>query len=429
MRRLAVLCLALVMFPLAAPAGMILLNPTMTDVGGGLYSYMLTFTADDASSADYNPDWLIGGADTETGYTGIVGSLNQVLVMGFLPTPTMTNAQYLAADLPKDTHWTLLDTDLLATTAPFESTSEIGGVFTIRDTARRQTMDLLQVVVASGATVNLNFKVSRATATGGVFSQDFTGTIVGGEAANFGGGGGEDPFDGNATADASNSMSSWGGKKSLTFDAGAAYNMTTVVVDTTGTGGGPMKGTTASLIGGTNGTTGTQTVEMAWRTRTMNETTDAEGGTPTSPPLPDEKYNDGLISDVLSLNGTGTQKYVLEMDYDPTLFRYPNTVFSEAELAAWGLIYLATYNQTTGVWENAILKNTPGMNAGTANIQDSWIGAGSPMTLGSWGVDTVNHKVWAVLDHNSQFAVIPEPATLSLLGLGGLVLLARRRRN
>ncbi len=414
----------------AANGGMVLLNTTMTDVGSGLYSYMLTFTADDPSSADYNPDWLIGGADTETGYTGIVGSLNDVKFMGFLPTPTMTNAQYLGPDLSKDTHWMFFDTDVLATTTPFESTSEIGGVFTFRDTARRQTMDLLQVVVASGATVNLNFKVSRATATGGVSSQDFTGTIVGGQEADFGGDDDDDPeFDPNATADASNSMSTWGVKKSLTFAAGAAYDMTTVVVATTGTGGGPMLGTTASVIGGTNNSAGPQTVEMAWRTRTQSETTDLEGGTPTSPPLPNNAYNDGLISDVLSLNGTGTQKYVLEMDYDPSLLAYPNTLFSEAELAEMGLIYLAAFNPTTGLWENAIDRNTPGMNAGTANIQDSWIAAGSPLTLGSWGVDIVNHKVWAVLDHNSQFAVIPEPLTLSLLGVGGVALLRRRSRG
>ena len=31
------------------------------------------------------------------------------------------------------------------------------------------------------------------------------------------------------------------------------------------------------------------------------------------------------------------------------------------------------------------------------------------LTVGDWGVNTVNHTVWAVLNHDSEFAVVPEP--------------------
>ena len=31
------------------------------------------------------------------------------------------------------------------------------------------------------------------------------------------------------------------------------------------------------------------------------------------------------------------------------------------------------------------------------------------MTLGDWGVNTANNTVWAVVNHNSEFAVIPSP--------------------
>ena len=32
------------------------------------------------------------------------------------------------------------------------------------------------------------------------------------------------------------------------------------------------------------------------------------------------------------------------------------------------------------------------------------------MTLGEWGVNVETHSVWAVVDHNSDFAVVPDPA-------------------
>ena len=54
--------------------------------------------------------------------------------------------------------------------------------------------------------------------------------------------------------------------------------------------------------------------------------------------------------------------------------------------------------------------------------------------IGAWGIDLGDGKisVWAVLNHNSEFAVIPEPeigTLLSLgLGLGFLAALLRRKK-
>jgi len=48
--------------------------------------------------------------------------------------------------------------------------------------------------------------------------------------------------------------------------------------------------------------------------------------------------------------------------------------------------------------------------------------------LGSFGCDVNGHTVWAILDHNSVFGAIPEPASMTLLALGGLALLRRRNR-
>ncbi len=37
-------------------------------------------------------------------------------------------------------------------------------------------------------------------------------------------------------------------------------------------------------------------------------------------------------------------------------------------------------------------------------------------SLGTHGIDTANNQVWAVVNHNSQFAAVPEPAELGLIG-------------
>jgi len=52
-------------------------------------------------------------------------------------------------------------------------------------------------------------------------------------------------------------------------------------------------------------------------------------------------------------------------------------------------------------------------------------------------VDTINDRVWAVIDHNSEFAAagpaaVPEPEALSLVGMGAALLIfggAKRRRR
>jgi hypothetical protein len=175
-----------------------------------------------------------------------------------------------------------------------------------------------------------------------------------------------------------------------------------------------MVGSTATILAGTNGSGSGQTVSMAWRTQTQAE-----------------RYNRELTSDVLRLTGmtfSGTNQtspFVLQMGYDPSLL--PLGADSEGLWATKKGIYLVWLDPATSRWENAIEGNI-GVNAGGFHLE-AW--PSGDITLGDWGVDTDHHTVWAVLDHNSDFAVVPEPSIFALLGAGAVALLgcAWRRRG
>ena len=220
---------------------------------------------------------------------------------------------------------------------------------------------------------------------------------------------------GNATADASNSPMSFGGPLTASVVQNASYaNLESTVKSTTGSGGQGMAGSTATILAGTASVS--TTASMAWRTATTSE---------------------GLVSDVVDLSGIGvvdgqtrngsvhTDTFVLQMNYNPLTIS-ARTGMSEVAAAQAELIQLDSLDEADGQWEPAVLGNF-----GSGN--DDFVGAepwNGDMTLGDWGVNVQTHTVWAVLDHNSQFAVVPEPGTLTLLGVGALGLLAcawRRR--
>jgi len=126
-----------------------------------------------------------------------------------------------------------------------------------------------------------------------------------------------------------------------------------------------------------------------------------------------------LLSDAFDLSGTGSDTFVLQVNYDDSLLGV-----HEAALAAGGQIHLGWMN--SGTWVNALEGNsggTPTMNLGAYNPATDFV-------LGNWGVDTDANNVWAVLNHNSEFSVVlvPEPST-GILAIFGLALLPHRRRN
>ena len=246
----------------------------------------------------------------------------------------------------------------------------------------------------------------------------------------------------------------------------------------------------AQILAGYNSGTYTggaaATVSMSWRNRLSPETSPQEGGTPTSPPL--QYVGSYLISNVLNLSGLGTSgnsrtygpssantpyfgspsvtehetdPFVLQMNYNVPLLS------NESNQAKHGTIFIGWLApagfQVGGVgalltspeWLNAVTGDFDGSGNqngflgadAVAKYQGSFnaflaaeFGAGVNSTnvtplelnevLGSWGVDTTNHDAWTVINHNSQFAVVPEPSSLLLaaLGLLGLAGYGVRRR-
>lgn len=130
--------------------------------------------------------------------------------------------------------------------------------------------------------------------------------------------------------------------------------------------------------------------------------------------------NDALrISDVLSLTGTGDDVFALQLQA-PTM-------------SAEGDNFLGWFNGVS--WVNAIDGNSMLGGSAVQGFEGSFVASAAAATadyLGSWGFDVNANTVWAVLDHNSQFAVIPEPGSLILLGSALLVFLTltpRRRQS
>ena len=162
-----------------------------------------------------------------------------------------------------------------------------------------------------------------------------------------------------------------------------------------------------------------------------------------------------MVADVSEITGM-TGVFVLESDYvesellwhyspDPWPAESPGNTLEEG-LDYYDRIYLGWFAidaDHEGVlagydeWVNAVDGNigADGVNA-AKNVKSSYADFASTNSitdanladyLGSFGCDITTNTVWAIVDHNSSFGTVPEPATMTLLALGGLAVLRRRR--
>jgi len=109
-----------------------------------------------------------------------------------------------------------------------------------------------------------------------------------------------------------------------------------------------------------------------------------------------------LASDAVDLTGTGSDPFVIQMNYDSVLLQ-SLSVSSTGELG-W-------FDSATGTWKNAVLGNT-----GTS-VPTFFARAYNPATdfhPGYFGIDKANKVVWAVVNHNSRFGVMPSPLAVTI---------------
>ncbi len=119
----------------------------------------------------------------------------------------------------------------------------------------------------------------------------------------------------------------------------------------------------------------------------------------TAPPPSNEIQ---LTSDAVDVTGTGSDVVVIQVSYSAALAQ---SIFGSEDA-----MRLAWFNPTTGQWLNAVAGN----NGGTPHFFARAYNPATDLQLGNFGLDTTNHVVWAVINHNSEFGVgaVADPLAL-----------------
>lgn len=272
-----------------------------------------------------------------------------------------------------------------------------------------------------------------------------------------------------AIADNSNQSNVFGPAVTWSRAAGSSYSgIGTTVLGTTLT---PGTNTTTPILGSARPQFGSSawiragqasastTVSMQWRTATQYELYGSSTSLemPGGGPMPDSGPWSTLGSDVLKISGiaaTGsldaqgrlpTDAYTLELTFDPTIIvagyqNYDTLGWTLSTIIAAGELQLGYLDPVTGVWTKQLNVISPGAQRvqNYAGSWDSFVAANGVTDanldafVGSWGIvidnsDLSNSRIWSVLDHTSQYAVVPAPGALAVLGAVGLVGSRRRR--
>jgi len=83
-----------------------------------------------------------------------------------------------------------------------------------------------------------------------------------------------------------------------------------------------------------------------------------------------------------------------------------------------------------GVIGNAVIGSLQDYIAGTTTSIEGLTKAAGEIRVGDHGGDPISNTVWAIIDHNSDFAVVPEPSTYALVvGVFSLAFVAFKRRK
>jgi hypothetical protein len=216
---------------------------------------------------------------------------------------------------------------------------------------------------------------------------------------------------------------------------GQVISSSNALSSTTPATGGNL-GSTATILALSS--TGNSTVSMQWRQRTSQETAPSAILPLGIPYLASDVVNLTTPSDS-SKSSPYVLPFALQMTFNPAL------VTSPALLGADGLLYLAA-KDSVGNWKVATWLDDGDGSVVAAHASDlknfdgSWSAflakatadgyTGNLSTLvGGYGYDPTGGVVYAVVDHNSDFAASPEPGTLALLFGAGLGWLLWRRRK
>jgi hypothetical protein len=127
--------------------------------------------------------------------------------------------------------------------------------------------------------------------------------------------------------------------------------------------------------------------------------------------------------------------FTTDTELDPTIW-VRNTVLNDGEIdpLVWSDFHINIYmNKTFTILDAATLPDWTVSNITQPTVQGSqWVGtvdylAGTPVNLGDLGQFDVQLSFLGSISFTLELIPTPEPSTLLLVGLGGLLMLRRRR--